>query len=265
MESVRQLAMDCISAKEVDRKICLSFDCYEKLQAGLLSTTLDKKATAVEIIPGRPAKPTLVNPDRVPKRGFANIESRAALIHAIAHIEFNAINLAWDAVARFKNLPEEYYRDWARIAFEETQHFCMLQEHLKGYGHQYGDFEAHDGLWQMADRTKHDPLVRMALVPRVLEARGLDVTPGLIKKFKNIGDQKTVSILNKIYEDEIGHVEIGSRWFNYFCRQRDLEPRSTFKDLIEQYFPDGLRGPFNLEARQHAGFSSSELDWLETM
>ncbi len=265
MESLRQLAKECLEINDVKNKITMSFDCHKKLQDGLLSIDSDELLNTHDIIPGRPLKPEIVLAELVPKRGFGNMKDQAALFHAIAHIEFNAINLAWDAVSRFNNMPDQYYKDWAKVGQEEALHFCMLKEHLNKYGYDYGDFAAHDGLWQMAERTKQDPLVRMAMVPRVLEARGLDVTPGMIKKFENIGDDKAVKMLSKIYEDEIGHVKIGSRWFNYLCQQRSLDSKDTFRELIGQYFPDGLRGPFNLNARQDAGFSSSELSWLKNI
>lgn len=265
MESLRHQAKNCIEATDLNAKINLSNACHEALNNNLLIIDPNEHIKCDDLKPGRPAKPILVSPDKVPKRGLATIEGRIALIHAIAHIEFNAINLAWDAVSRFSDMPEQYYRDWSKVAYEETLHFNLLREHLCSYGYEYGDFEAHDGLWQMAERTKGDVLIRMALIPRVLEARGLDVTPSMIKKFESIQDQKTADILNRIYTDEIGHVKIGSYWFNYLCQNRSLEPKAYFQGLIEQYFSDGLRGPFNFEARQAAGFSSAELKWLNTI
>ncbi len=265
MQSLRKKAKECLLESSIDRKVQLSICCFEQLNSGLLNIDRLYEIDDEIFEAGHPEKPILVAPDSVPRRGFGNKEGQSALLHAITHIEFNAINLAWDAVYRFSAMPEDYYRDWATVAYEETQHFNLLRQHLRTREHNYGDFEAHDGLWHMAERTNYDVLVRMALVPRVLEARGLDVTPGMIKKFKAINDVDSAKILQKIYIDEIGHVEIGSRWFKYICEQRNLEPTVTFRKLINKNFPEGLRGPFNIEARNQAGFSDDELTWLEAL
>ena len=204
----------------------------------------------------------MVSPGRLPRRGLGSVEGRQALIHAVAHIEFNAINLGLDAALRFSGMPDDYYRDWLSVAADEARHFSMLNGRLAELGLNYGDLPAHNGLWDMAEKTAHDPLVRMALVPRVLEARGLDVTPGMIEKLVAVGDEQTVSLLRVILEEEEGHVAIGSRWFRYLCRKRDAEPESTFRRLLEDYFSGNLRGPFNLEARRRAGFSQAEIDRL---
>lgn len=209
--------------------------------------------------PGRPVHLKLVHPSQLRKRSLHSEQGRLALIHAIAHIEFNAINLALDAVYRFRHLPDQYYHDWLRVASEEAYHFSLLRQRLRDLQHDYADLPAHDGLWDMAKRTAHDPLIRMALVPRVLEARGLDVTPAMIEKLRQAGDDTTADILVIILRDEITHVEIGSRWFHYFCEQRSLNPDTTFRDLLKDYFKGELRGPFNIEARQQAGFSQAEL------
>lgn len=189
---------------------------------------------------------------------------RAALVHALAHIEFNAINLALDAAQRFSGMPPDYYADWLRVADEEAQHFDLLNTHLAtlGRGYAYGDFPAHNGLWEMALRTAHDPLVRMALVSRVLEARGLDATPLIVEKLKTANDLRMVEILAIIERDEIGHVAIGSRWFGWLCVERGLEPEATFRQLLIDHDAPPLRPPFNLAARRQAGFSEPELAWL---
>jgi uncharacterized ferritin-like protein (DUF455 family) len=215
--------------------------------------------------PGRPARPPLVPPRELVQRKLTSPEGRAALIHAVAHIEFNAINLALDAVYRFRALPSDYYGDWLQVAVEESGHFEMLRERLQQLGYGYGDFPAHDGLWEMAQDTAHDHLVRMALVPRVLEARGLDVTPGMLARLQAVGDQPTVAILEQILREEIGHVAIGSRWFRYACERRGLSPEPTFRTLLSQYMRGRLRGPFNIDARLAAGFSRDEIVALETM
>lgn len=209
--------------------------------------------------PGRPALPLLVPPARVPKRRLGTAAGRAALIHAIAHIEFNAINLALDAVARYAHLPVSYYQDWFAVAVEESLHFSMLVEHLAGMGHAYGDWPAHDGLWEAARKTVHDPLARMALVPRVLEARGLDVTPGMRARLAAAGDERAAEILDRILRDEIGHVAVGNRWFYYLCAERGCEPHATFIELCAALGQQLPRPPFNTDARLAGGFSALEL------
>ncbi len=212
--------------------------------------------------PGRPPLPELVHPARVPRRSTGSDKGRAALLHAIAHIEFNAINLALDAIARFAGLPEAYYRDWWRVACEEAHHFSLLAAHLASLGHAYGDFQAHAGLWEAARKTTDDPLARMALVPRVLEARGLDVTPGMRARFVAAGDAQAAAILDVILRDEIGHVAIGNRWFHHLCVERGFEPVATFRALCARYGQPPPRPPFNVEARLAGGFSAEELDAL---
>jgi uncharacterized ferritin-like protein (DUF455 family) len=189
----------------------------------------------------------------------------AALIHAVAHIEFNAINLACDAIYRFRDLPDDYYTDWSRVAAEEAYHFSLLQRRLEQLDYGYGDFPAHNGLWELARNTASDPLVRMALVPRVMEARGLDVTPGMMKRFAAIGDSETVAVLEIILRDEIGHVEVGSRWFRFLCEQREIDAESTYFELLQQYLGSDVRCPLHREARLQAGFSESELFRLEAL
>lgn len=212
--------------------------------------------------PGRPARPELVPPHRVPKRGFGTAEGRIMLMHAIVHIEFNAINLALDAVQRFAGMPEAFYGDWLRIAVEEAYHFEILRGHLRHLGAEYGDYPAHNGLWEMAEKTAGDALERMALVPRVLEARGLDVTPGIQQKLRQAGDENAASLLEIIFRDEVGHVAVGSRWFRHLCEARGLEPEATFFSLVARHFPDGLHGPYGVDARRTAGFSERELNLL---
>ncbi len=212
--------------------------------------------------PGRPEKPELVEPRKVPRRRVQSERGHQALIHAIAHIEFNAINLALDALYRFVDMPRQFYLDWMLVAEEEALHFSLLREHLQTLGADYGDFPAHNGLWEMALKTQQAVLERMALVPRVLEARGLDVTPGIIKKLQQIEDQRAVEILQIIQRDEIGHVKIGNAWFLYACEQRGVDPRATFKALLDEHMGGSLRGPFDEVARLQAGFTQSELDEL---
>ena len=213
-------------------------------------------------VPGRPDKPELVDPREVPRRNFSSLKGRLSLAHAIAHIEFNAINLALDAIYRFQQMPEQYYSDWCRVAAEEALHFTLLSDYLEQHGMAYGDLTAHNGLWEMAVKTDFDVMTRMALVPRVLEARGLDVTPGMIEKLQAIGDTQLISILQKIFNDEIGHVKIGSYWYKTLCEQRNLEPQQTFIELIEKYMQGARFGPFDTEARLQAGFSHEEMQRL---
>lgn len=210
-------------------------------------------------IPGRPEKPLLVSPLEVGKRSMRTPEGRAALIHALAHIEFNAINLALDAVWRFADMPPQYYADWLKVAAEEAYHFGLLNGYLLNMGYQYGDFNAHNSLWEMAERTQGDVLARMALVPRTMEARGLDASPPLRNKFAQIGDNDAAEILDIILRDEIGHVAIGNHWFNWLCEQRGLEPIACYETLAMQYSAPAMRKPLNIEARRKAGFTEEEL------
>ncbi|MFL6673094.1 MAG: ferritin-like domain-containing protein [Massilia sp.] len=210
-------------------------------------------------IPGRPARPELVPPRLVGRRSMATLEGRAMLIHALAHIEFNAVNLALDALWRFPDMPAEYYTDWLRVANEEANHFSLLSAHLRALGYQYGDFPAHDSLWEMVEKTRDDIIARMALVPRTLEARGLDAIPPLRAKLAQAGDLAAARILDLILQEEIGHVEIGNRWYGYLCEQRGLEPRTTYDELAVRYEAPVLKGPFNIEARRLAGFTETEL------
>ena len=215
--------------------------------------------------PGRPARPELVAPHRMPRRRSESEAGRAALIHALAHIEFNAINLALDAAHRFAGLPADYYADWLKVADEEALHFDLLNAHLATLGHAYGDFKAHTGLWDMALKTAHDPLVRMALVPRVLEARGLDATPRIVEKLRAANDMRMVEILAVVERDEIGHVAIGNRWYGWLCAQRGVDPVATFRRLLVEYDAPALKPPFNYAARREAGFSEPELAWLRRL
>ncbi len=256
-------ARAALMQSDIAAKLAAVDDLRCRWQAGELS--LDS-ALPVEPIadPGRPDRPRLVSPLHTERRSTQTAEGRAILIHALAHIEFNAINLALDAVYRFRDLPRDYYADWLRVAAEEAYHFQLLRTHLQTLGHDYGDFSAHDGLWQMAVKTAGDPLVRMALVPRVLEARGLDASPAIIKKLASAGDARAVEILEIIQRDEIGHVGIGTRWYTFLCAQRGLDPLATFRGLLREFDAPRIRPPFAVEARRAAGFSEQELQLLES-
>ena len=218
--------------------------------------------------PGRPARPLLVLPKEVPRRSPYTAEGHAALVHSIAHIEFNAINLALDAAWRFGGMPVDYYRDWLRVAFEESQHFTLLSDHLATLGYRYGDFPAHDGLWTMAENTRHDVVARMALVPRTLEARGLDATPIIQTKLRKVASQpalQAVAILDTILCEEVGHVAIGNRWYHWLCTRDGLDSASFHSQAARLHGGPSLKPPFNLAARKLAGFTQAELDALPTI
>ena len=227
--------------------------------------TLDADAALAgpPTLPGRPERPRLVPPASVPHRSPFTRDGRAALLHAIAHIEFNAINLALDAVWRFAGMPEAFYRDWLRVASEEALHFSLLDAHLRTLGHAYGDFDAHDGLWLMCERTQCDIVARMARVPRTLEARGLDATPPIQAKLARAGDHAAVAILDIILRDEVGRVAIGNRWYRFLCEREGLDAVAHYDALVARYGAPRLKPPFNLGARRAAGFSEDELALLE--
>jgi uncharacterized ferritin-like protein (DUF455 family) len=254
----------CLRARQPAAKL----GCVHALRADWVAgnVTLDCAGERTPIDqPGQPDKPLLIAPHKVPRRRADTLAGRAALVHALAHIEFNAVNLALDAAHRFAGMPAAYYDDWLKVAAEEALHFELLATHLATLGHAYGDFPAHNGLWEMALKTAHDPLVRMALVPRVLEARGLDATPLIVDKLKAVRDTRMIEILAIIERDEIGHVAIGSRWFGWLCAARGLHPEPTFRQLLLDYDAPALKPPFNLAARRAAGFSEPELDWLGSL
>jgi uncharacterized ferritin-like protein (DUF455 family) len=216
-----------------------------------------------QIVRGCPIRPPRVQPlDLPPRSNLSNIAGRAALIHAVAHIEYSAIDLALDHALRFHGLPARYYFDWIGVALDETRHFRMLSDHLTTLGYDYGDFPVHDSLWEMAERTTGDCLTRMALVPRLLEARGLDATPPIQKKLTASGDKRAVEILKTILADEQDHVAIGDRWYRYLCEQQGLEPETTFRELIRKHNAPWPQRPLNIAARLAAGFAQEELDCL---
>ncbi|MDQ6974143.1 MAG: ferritin-like domain-containing protein [Mariprofundaceae bacterium] len=263
MSDFFQRVRQALQTSDVNQKLSLT------RQAAAISATLKKQrildglGEVVDVFsPGRPAKPVLVQAGKLPKRAMGSVEGRIIMVHAIAHIEFNAINLALDAVQRFEDMPLDYYHDWIRVAAEEAYHFELIRAHLRHLGGEYGDYPAHNGLWEMAETTAHDVLDRMALVPRVLEARGLDVTPAIQKKMRHVGDEHGATLLDIIFKDEVGHVKVGSKWFRYVCKERCLKPTETFFTLVEQHFPRGIDAGVNLEARQDAGFSASEIKRL---
>lgn len=253
---------DCLAESNIDKKINRVAEIYSTCEK---SSFEEEPEFNMDLHPGIPEKPVLVEYKNLPKRGFTDPEKRNALIHSLAHIEFNAINLALDAIYRFREMPSRFHIDWLKIANEEKDHFCLLRKYLNRHGYDYGDFVAHDGLWRIAEQTSDDVLARMAVVPRIMEARGLDVTPEMITKFRQIKDIEAVNILEKIYHDEIEHVRTGSYWFNYICEQRKLDRTRTFKKFIKQYMKDTLRTNLNLEARMRAGFTNSEVSFIQNL
>jgi len=259
MTGLFEAAKRCIDCAEPEAKVALTRETFDAFLEGRLPLHDDGASPAPIGAPGRPPRPHLVLPRDVPQRGLGGEEGRAALVHAVTHIEFNAINLAWDAVYRFRGMPDNYYRDWVSVAHDESRHFTMLSARLAQLGRAYGDFDAHNGLWEMALKTAHSCLARMALVPRVLEARGLDVTPGMIARLRAVGDDTTAGILEIILREEVPHVAAGTRWFRYCCEREGRDPDAAFAELLHAYVPTGLRGPFNLDARRAAGFGEVEL------
>ncbi len=256
---LRQDALRCLAIADAQDKVAAVNALAQAWAAQVASLDIAAVLTLDMTIPGRPAKPELVSPLQVERRSMRTAEGRAALIHALAHIEFNAINLALDAIWRFAEMPQQYYVDWLKVAQEEAYHFSLLNEHLQTMGYIYGDFLAHNSLWDMAERTQDDILARIALVPRTMEARGLDASPPIRAKLAQAGDNNGAAILDIILRDEIGHVAIGNTWFAWLCQQRQLDPISTFAHLCQQYQAPKMRGPFNMPARRAAGFSEMEL------
>ena len=253
---LRQAALLAFSCAQTDEKLALV------LATADIATTDTTCALTGPETPGRPARPELIPATQVPRRRLNTVQGRAAMIHALCHIEFNAINLALDAVWRFAGMPMAFYADWARVAREEAFHFGLLRAHLRTLGHDYGDFPAHNGLWEMAELTRDDLVARLALVPRTLEARGLDASPLVRGKLMQAGDAAAAAILDIILRDEIGHVSIGNHWYRWLCSERGLDPVRIYPGLAQQYRAPRLNGPFNMEARLAAGFVQEELDAL---
>ena len=265
MTDLHAAAKACLDATDPAEKLRLTHTAWAAVQSGGLRPDIAAPPPLPIGAPGRPAKPVLVSARQVPHRGLGTDEGRAALVHAVAHIELNAIDLAWDAVYRFRGMPDAYYRDWASCAHDEARHFALLSARLAELGHAYGDFDAHNGLWDMARKTAGHDTARMALVPRVLEARGLDVTPGMIERLRGVGDERTIAVLEVILREEVAHVAAGTRWFRWCCERDGRDPFDTFFDLLRDYMGVSLRGPFNRPARLEAGFVEDELDRLAAL
>jgi len=266
MIELRQTALEILVLTDPQIKVSRVFGLFEDYQQKLVGLNLLATFNPQDHeLPGRPEKPELIPPLQVPKRRMDSIEGRVSLLHSLAHIEFNAMNLALDAIWRFSDMPKQYYEDWLQVAKEESYHFTLVNEYIQTFGFKYGDFPAHNSLWEMVERTTDSVIARMALVPRTMEARGLDAVPGIRDRFKQIKDSKAVEILEIILHDEIGHVFIGNRWFNFLCGNSGLSPITTYRELAKKYQAPTLRGPFNLVARQQAGFTTEELDLLQSL
>jgi len=259
--SLRSAAHAAWRESDVDNKLASALLLHGYWESGVIGAYSHGPAPD-DADPGRPERPELVEPLRVKQRSMHTPEGRAALVHAIAHIEFNAVNLALDAVWRFDGMPRAYYVDWLKVAAEEAQHFALLADHLDTLGFRYGDFPAHDGLWDVARRTTHDVLARMALVPRLLEARGLDASPAVREKLAGAGDNAGAAIIDLILAEEIGHVAIGNRWYHWLCGQRNLDPLETFMTLLKQHNAPPFKGDWNEAARIAAGFTAEEIEAL---
>jgi uncharacterized ferritin-like protein (DUF455 family) len=255
--SLVQRAFEIVTADAPADKTECAFDTAKAWRAGRLSLSHGGLDPAMPDRPGRPAVPELLAPRHMPKRWAGGKSGLIALLHAIAHIELNAVDLTWDLIGRFgrDDMPRAFFDNWVKVGMEEAKHFSLLAQRLEELGSGYGALPAHDGLWQAASNTAHDLLARLAIVPLVLEARGLDVTPGMIDKTEAMGDQKTSDILQIIYADELGHVRFGMHWFRFLCERRALDPQSTFQDLVRRCFKGRLKPPFNEAARAQAGLS----------
>ncbi len=262
-ESARTRALQALCLSDPQAKVDAAHALHAACAAGLhIAPQAVLAAPAGCTLPGRPQQPALVPPMQVPHRSPFTPDGLAALLHAVAHIEFNAINLALDAAWRFAGMPDDFYRDWLRVADEEATHFGLLREHLQSLGQDYGDCLAHDGLWEMCIKTQDDVTARMALVPRTLEARGLDATPLIQARLRKVGTAaalRAVEILDVILRDEIGHVAVGNRWYGWLCAQQGLEPRTHYRALARQHNAPRLKPPFNDSARRAAGFTETEL------
>jgi len=261
MNNLIEEAQKCLLIADPEEKIAYSLDVVAAWENGRLAIPDEGIEIIVNEV-GRLEKPQLVAAEKVGKRGFGSEKQRASLLHALAHIELTAINLSWDSICRYPNMPREYYDDWVNTANDESYHFLALKKRLQVLGFDYGDFRAHNELWGMAVKTGAKLMHRMGIVHRVLEARALDVVPVSVKRFDAIKDLDTAKVLITIANDEVNHVGAGTRWFRYCCQQENVDPDKTFFSLIRQYMKGYPKGPFNIEARKKAGFSQHEIDLL---
>ncbi|WP_426993920.1 ferritin-like domain-containing protein [Methylomonas sp. CM2] len=262
MENLFEIAERCLFDGDIAAKLNHTRRAKQLCDAGALAFDDTGRVRAMADTEF-PARPISAMPRDMPRRRLDSDAGKAAFFHALAHIEFVAIYLAWDMVYRFRGLPADFYRDWLAVAAEEAEHFAMIREHMRRYSVDYGDLPAHRGLWTHAEDTVGDVLARLAVVPRCMEARGLDVTPGMIAKLQALGDVAGVAVLTRIYQDEIGHVERGSYWFKRLSAERGLNPEQHYQTLLLTHYQGKPKGPFNREVRIIAGFSDHEIDWLE--
>ncbi|MBD9392263.1 ferritin-like domain-containing protein [Acidovorax sp. ACV01] len=263
---LRHRALQVLCLADPEQKAAAALDLHAQAAIFSVAEKAPSPPSDASALPGRPERPSLLRHTDVARRSPATAQGRAILIHAIAHIEFNAINLALDAVWRFDGMPRDYYTDWMLVAGEEARHFRLLRDHLRSQGHDYGDFPAHQGLWTMCEKTQHDILARMALVPRTLEARGLDATPQIQAKLRQVGTPDAlaaVDILDIILRDEVGHVAIGNHWYRWLCERQGVDPEAHYGTLVKLYEAPRLKPPFNETARRKAGFTDNELRWLQ--
>ncbi|MDQ0320452.1 uncharacterized ferritin-like protein (DUF455 family) [Pararhizobium capsulatum DSM 1112] len=258
IHSLRDGAAKAIAAADLDLKTELAQETARRWDDRKLSLRSPLDLTVPER-PGRPARPELIAPTKMVRRTLHSTRGRVALLHAIAHIELNAIDLALDIVARFagEKVPNSFFDGWMRVAFEEAKHFRLVRDRLRQLGADYGDMPAHDGLWQAAHDTRNDLTARLAVVPLILEARGLDVTPALQAKMREAGDMESAAVLDIIYEDEKGHVAVGAKWFRFLCARQKKDPAATFQALVRANFRGPLKAPFNDVARAEAGLTPS--------
>ena len=258
IESLRGGTTAAISAADLDLKTALAQETARRWFARTLSMR-SPRDPALPARPGRPERPELIPPKHMEKRSLHTLKGRIALLHALAHIELNAVDLALDIVARFttERVPHSFFDGWMQVAFEEAKHFRLIRDRLRDLGADYGDLPAHDGLWQAAHDTRNDLTARLAVVPLILEARGLDVTPTLQAKMRETGDDASADILDIIYNDEKGHVAVGAKWFRFLCAREKKDPSATFKDLVRTNFRGPLKPPFNDVARAEAGLTPS--------
>ncbi|RLA25568.1 MAG: DUF455 domain-containing protein [Gammaproteobacteria bacterium] len=263
MNNVFDFAEACLHRADIDEKLQLTAQAWQLYQQDELQFDSLSVVQGIEQV-CFPDKPELLAPRYMARRKLGTPEGVQAFYHALAHIEFIAIYLAWDMLYRFRGMPKKFYQDWLQVAQEEAAHFNLIRDHLRKSGIDYGDLPAHHGLWEHAQDTAHDLLARLTIIPRCMEARGLDVTPGMIEKIRTLKDQDGVKILTRILQDEQQHVAFGSEWFYQQCQVQEMEPEVTFKKLILKYFKNNKpKGPFNTEMRLKAGFTQNELAWLE--
>ncbi|MEP5760564.1 MAG: ferritin-like domain-containing protein [Litoreibacter sp.] len=257
-QTLRDMAVEVLTTSDPQQKCALSRShAATWAQARKAGKALSIGNATPPAQPARPEYPELLSPRDVPTRKVGTLEGRLAMLHAIAHIELNAVDLHWDMVARFPDIefPMGFFDDWVSAADDEAKHFGLVSDCLQAHGSHYGAFPAHAGMWRSADETAHDIMARLAVVPMVLEARGLDVTPGMIKLFKQAKEPQAIAALEVIYAEEVAHVAYGSKWFHFLCGRHNHDPKPTFQDLVKRYFHGPLKAPFNEEKRADAGLS----------